>query len=450
MSDLFKSEKPLKIVKLVAENVKKLTAISITPQGNVVQITGRNGSGKTSTLNSIWWALAGATNVQSAPIRKGQEKATIKLDLGEVIVTRTFAKNDDGTARTSITVENAEGARFPSPQRMLDSLLGSLTFDPLHFARMKPKDQFDALAAFVPSIDFGRIEGLNRTDFEKRTAVKRRARDLAGQVTAIEIPETIPERVDESALVDELAAVGKHNGDIEARQARREAASRDVERLREESAAETQRADDLRRQAAEADTKAAGLLARADELAEKLATAPALDEPKDQAEIRRRLDDAKRTNALLDRAARRDQLKEEQRTAEAEAQALTDRIQGRDREKQEAIAAAKLPVDGLGFGPDCITLNGLPFDQASDAEQLRTSIAVAMASNPKLRVILVRDGSLLDDNGWKLLAEMADAADCQVWIESVNSSGKVGIVLEDGHVVSTPESRNLSMETVSA
>ena len=41
---------------------------------------------------------------------------------------------------------------------------------------------------------------------------------------------------------------------------------------------------------------------------------------------------------------------------------------------------------------------------------------------------------LLDENGMKLLAEMADANDFQVWIERVDSSGKVGIVLCDGHV----------------
>lgn len=49
----------MKIVQLTAENVKRLTAVSIAPDGNLVQITGRNGQGKTSVLDAIWWALAG-------------------------------------------------------------------------------------------------------------------------------------------------------------------------------------------------------------------------------------------------------------------------------------------------------------------------------------------------------------------------------------------------------
>ena len=38
----------MKIVKLEAQNVKRLKAVEITPQGNTVVIGGRNGQGKTS------------------------------------------------------------------------------------------------------------------------------------------------------------------------------------------------------------------------------------------------------------------------------------------------------------------------------------------------------------------------------------------------------------------
>ena len=72
--------------------------------------------------------------------------------------------------------------------------------------------------------------------------------------------------------------------------------------------------------------------------------------------------------------------------------------------------------------------------QIVTVEQLRTSIAIAMALNPKLRVIRVRDGSLLDEESLKLIADMADKEDYQVWCERVDSSGKIGFVLENGHL----------------
>ena len=75
-----------------------------------------------------------------------------------------------------------------------------------------------------------------------------------------------------------------------------------------------------------------------------------------------------------------------------------------------------------------------PFDQASDAERLRASCAIAMRGDAKLRVLRVRDGSLLDEDSLRLLSEMAEAEDWQCWVERVDTSGKVGIVIEDGKV----------------
>ena len=64
---------------------------------------------------------------------------------------------------------------------------------------------------------------------------------------------------------------------------------------------------------------------------------------------------------------------------------------------------------------------------------------MAMAMNPTLRIIRVRDGSLLDEDAMKLLAEMAAKNDSQIWIERVDSSGRVGVVLEDGRIKPTIE-----------
>ena len=52
----------------------------------------------------------------------------------EVIVTRKFSKRDDGNTDTSVVVEQSKDARFTSPQKLLDSSLGALRFDPLAFA----------------------------------------------------------------------------------------------------------------------------------------------------------------------------------------------------------------------------------------------------------------------------------------------------------------------------
>ena len=108
----------MQIIGLVAENYKRLRVVEITPKGRVIQITGKNGQGKTSVLDAIWAALVGAKAMPDKPVRKGADRARIKLDLGELVVTRTIAPGGTHT----LTVENAKGTKIASPQGMLDAV----------------------------------------------------------------------------------------------------------------------------------------------------------------------------------------------------------------------------------------------------------------------------------------------------------------------------------------
>ena len=46
--------------------------------------------------------------------------------------------------------------------------------------------------------------------------------------------------------------------------------------------------------------------------------------------------------------------------AEAEAKALTAKLEQIDKEKNAAIAKAAMPVEGLGFGEDVVMFDGFP------------------------------------------------------------------------------------------
>ena len=441
--------KNLKIVALKAENIKKLVAVEIRPDGNMVELTGKNGQGKTSVLDAISWALEGAGVIQGEPIRKGQAKAWVSLDLGEIIVKRTFKKSEAGETTSSITVESKDGARFPTPQAMLDSLMGKLAFDPLAFARMSPKEQFDSLKKLVPGVDFEEIERLNRVDFERRTNINRKAKEARAAVAALAVSEEGPTvLVNVDSLVSDLEKAGEQNAETERRKARREAVAVEIKTgnvlLNEIIIVAEKRAHEIVEEARlkseavvdEAKKKHEDLAAKLSELQGKLDAAPELPEIVDLSSISKKIEEARVENIVrLDRMKKVAERDEADRL-EAEAAGLTEAMQGREKDKREKVAAAKLPVQGLTFGEGAILMNGVPFEQASDAEQLRASIAIAMNLNPRLRVIRVRDGSLLDERSMALLSEMAKDQDYQVWIERVDGSGKVGFVLEDGHVKS--------------
>jgi hypothetical protein len=351
---------------------------------------------------------------------------------------------------------------------------------------MKPKDQFDELRQFVPDIDFEGVERDNKKDFERRTDLNRQAKQSRAAADLIVVPLNLPvHELDISDMLDRFERAGKANSEIELRTERRRNTQQRVDQLRldatqivatvgdrqaeiskkaaekcadfdrrvqalqeqirvllEQSVAVTQKCDeDVAAVATRATEAATAKTREADELTLKLEEAGPLPEPVDLAALRAEIEEARSTNALIARRDTRTAHLVQADDAEAAAKDLTATMEARTAAKEAAIAAAALPVPGITFGDGAILLNGLPFNQASSAEQLRTSVAIGMASAPALRVMLVRDGSLLDEDGMRLLGEMAEEHDCQVWVETVRSDGRVGFVLEDGHLASTPATR---------
>ena len=455
----------MNIVKLQAENIKRIVAVEIEPDGALVQITGRNGAGKSSILDAIWWALAGERSHQSAPIRKGSDTARIRLDLGDVIVTRQFAKRAvaEGAPEgapdavvTRITVETAEGARFPSPQTMLDALLGSLSFDPLAFARASDRAQVEMLAGLC-GVDLATVERANKGDFDRRRDCNRDAKQKRSAAGQIAVPSDTPDaEISVAELAQKLRTVEAENRAHDRERSGREGTAARISRERSDAdaierlGAETVEAAE--RRAADLRSEADAVLARANIEQQKAEQqARSMREPADKAEARllsldpvdpdtdtepfqQKIEDAERVNRDVAAAERKHALSLDAIEAERKAKALTDSMDARRRKVANAIAAADLGIEGLTVQDGRVMLGAVPFEQASDAERLRLSCAIAMRGDAKLKVLRVRDGSLLDADSLALLREMAESADYQVWIEMVDSSGTVGIVIEDGRV----------------
>lgn len=425
----------MRIISLHAENIKKVVAVDINPSGDVVKISGANGNGKTSVLDCIYWALKGTAGIQGQPIRAGQEKARIKLNMGEIIVERRFTEKG-----TSLIVENAEGSRFQSPQKMLDEMLGALSFDPLAFSRMKPVDQFNELRRIIKlDIDIDELDRLNAGDYQKRTDINREAKSLRAQAEAISIHGILVEDIDENAILDRIENAGEKNSSIESQRQRRLQSQRSVDEKKANANTLRAKAAELRAQADRADAQAKEADEQATGLQEVLDEMSPLPAAVDISELRAELDNARLENGKRQNLVKRREIEKQAEELEANSTKITERMEARTKTKNDAIAAVKMPVDGLGFGNGIVFYNGVPFDQASSAEQLRVSVAIAMQANPKIRIIRITDGSLLDENSMAMIAEMAGDQDYQVWVELVDTSGKIGIVIEDGAVAAVNE-----------
>lgn len=424
----------MKIIKLEIENVKRITVVEITPVGNMVEINGPNASGKTSVLDSIYWLLAGTKDMDRQPIRRGASEAIIKADLGDLKVTRKLTATG-----TTLTIERADGTRLEKPQAILDRLTGKLAFDPLGFSRMKPKEQFEQLRKLVKlSIDMDEMDKLNASDFAKRTDLNREAKAMRAREATGFPPDLPKEPIDITELSNQVAAAVQANADTDREKESRATIRAQIDSLAKRAVENRMRAESIRAEAAQ---KVAAEIKEAESREE---SARNLQNEQDRKQplpgmivvddLKKKIAEAVETNKAVERKRQSDAAFEKANSLELLAGSLGDAIEGRERKKREAIASAKMPVAGLGFGKDEVMLNDLPFEQASDAEQLRASCAIAMAMNPDLRILRVRDGSLLDDNGLKLLSEMAELNDYQIWIERVSDDSTVGIVMEEGHV----------------
>lgn len=410
----------MKIIKLTAENLKRLQAVEITPSGHLVKISGRNAQGKSSVLDAIWYALGGGDALPAKPIRDGAEAAKVTLDLGDLVVTRRFT-----AAGSRLLVQGKDGARFPSPQGVLDRLIGRLAFDPLAFLRLDPKRQADTLRDLVElDEDLEALDAERERAYQERTTVNREVKQLDGRLAGFELPADTPtEEISASDLLERLQQTLDAQRDWDQCEQR-------LIRTRQTYQQCQSRIETLERQLREARDQLAELADAGRALAETLERQPRPDTSGLQAQLA----DIEARNARARQARERADVHQQLSDAQQRSQALTDRIGEIDRRKAAAIRSARFPLDGLGFDGHTVTYRGLPLDQASRAEQLRVSMAIAMAANPRLRVIRITDGSLLDSDSLALIEAMAAAGDYQVWLETVDETGAIGIVIEDGRV----------------
>lgn len=419
----------MKIIKLRAENVKRLVAIEISPDPGeaLVIVRGNNAAGKSSVLESIKYAFAGRASHPPKVIRDGEKHACVEVETEDLIVVRKWKEGAEETT-TEVEVRAKDGTKIPSPQKVLDKLFDALAFDALEFVTLKPKEQLELLKKLVPGADTTKLDADRKAAYDARTLIGRDLDSAQARLKAMptQKPEPAPDPADLRRQSDALrllvqkqreattnsdAAMRRVN-DMKDHVAAAEAAVVAARKRLEAAMQEAARADNA---VDAADDAAAGAPEKMEALAKEIDAAGVLATANARWAEREKL------------AARVDELK-------ADHDAKDAAIFKIDAEKSRILAEASFPVDGLGFGPEGVSYKGLPFEQASQAEQLRVSVAIGAARNPKLRVMTVREGSRLDRHGLKLLAELAKERDVQVWLEAVGEDGPASVVIVDGVV----------------
>lgn len=410
------------LIELKAENFKRLKAVELKPGKKGIQvIAGRNSQGKSSILDAIIAALCGKSSIDQVPVRVGEDSAIIEAVIDTEPPLRITRKiQQDGKSTLTITQMGEFESKIARPQQTLDSLVGKVAFDPLAFTRLRPNEQVTMLKDLVgvdtTSIDKDiqiAIQNLQDT----RSNYQYHAKQLAEMP---QFPDAKP--VDVSAELKALEEARLHNS-------QQDGITAAVDQLSTALQEEYEAAESLKLRLKETEEKIARIeyaIAEATGNSQKKIDTTQLEE-----KIKGSTAQNREFELHLQWVKAAEQLKQLEKAGKETNKQINELREKRLRTMMEA----KWPVPGLGFNSSGVTYNDLPFTQCSSAEQLRISTAIGLSQNPTIRLMLIKDGSLLDDESLKMLHELAVQHQAQIILERVGTGQPGEIVIEDGSVL---------------
>ena len=418
----------------------KLKEGAVSLHGTCWIVCGNNAAGKSAVLTLIDALLGGKKLLPDEPVRRGAKKAEGYLVIGEDDKPKyrvEMSVTVGGTYKLDITEYLDDGTPgvipLKSPQGLLNGFSGSIGFDPTRFLTMDAAKQLQTLKD-VLGLDFSAQDAERRRVYDQRAAINAQVKSLESQLGAMPMrhPNTPVKEVDAQEVLTQLQQATEQAGDIQQlidgikRQeyivARHEARitqiDQEIAKLQEERA-------EIHGDIISATTEIATLKTKGRDLRAAVI---------DPAPLKEQLTDLQAINRRVQENLRRDELAGQLEQARQAGNALTEQMARIDEAKAAVMSAAPFPVPGLSFGDDGLLFHGIPFTQASSAEQLRVSVAMGLALNPKLPVLLIREGSLLDAESQQMVRDMADAAGAQVIMEVVGHPANASITIADGEL----------------
>jgi len=480
----------MKIIKLEAENIKRLTAIDITPNKNIVEITGKNEAGKSTVLDSIIYALCGKSEIDVEPLKQGENRGEIRLDLGKYIVTRTFLESGNTNIKVELSEEEAE---VKKPQSALDKLYVDITFDPFKFINADKKEQREMLLKLInlkvdqdylckfsqfQSTESDPLKNIKRhLDFSMivRKEKKKEYEAIKAQADAIVIPEDKLDikHVSVKDLTDKKDQMYKDQKAIDNMREKKNICKErlglyDKERAKnseaikefkneilEQEAKNTEAIENLKAEILKQEEKNAKAIQKikdkistseeeGSEIERKIvSTANELhelgkivDKTKDIdfTEIDEQIKNVEENNKIADMIHKTRVLAEQIETTKARVKKSEENVQAIRDYKESLLANVNMPLEGLGFDEEGnVTLDNIPLSQRGTSQKIIIGLKIGAAMNPKLRVALIKHGNDIDDDNMAKMAEWAAENDYQIWVERVASSKKGdAIYIEEG------------------
>lgn len=139
----------LRSIYLELENFKNIQKMIVNINGQSMLFMGKNQTGK-STLIQAMVASMNSKLLPSEPIKKGEERATIRHIIGgnvngqpKTYISDIYFTQNDKKGRLVVT--NEKGEVLPSPASLMKSIIGNTSIDPMAWLGYKKEERLKML-----------------------------------------------------------------------------------------------------------------------------------------------------------------------------------------------------------------------------------------------------------------------------------------------------------------
>ena len=474
----------MKTTKIVIKNLFGIREEAL--DGRSVELAGPKGSGKTSVLDAIRYALTNRSD-RDYIIHQG-------ADEGEIIIETDTGLSIDRKTRTTKadTVKVRDGSMLQTrPAEFLSGIFTPLQLNPVAFTQLSRQEKNRVILSLIDfawdmnwikeqfgeipqGVDYSKhilevlsdIQAESGIYFQSRQNLNRDIRNK--QAFIADIAKDIPPHYDAARWeayptrekYQELERIREANSRIERAKsfregfdakkrgleaeraiqltaieqdisAQREAITGDIQRMEAQIAAAREKLDGLAQRRKEReeleDARFRESLAKL-ERDVGVADQYAEQEVQDTSALSAELDEAEQMRSHLNEYRRMRDMQTELDELTARSQALTDKIELARELPATILAQATIPVEGLTVEDGVPLIHGLPISNLSDGELLELCVDITVSKPGQLGIILVDGAERLDSVSRERLYAKCKAKGLQLIATRVTDTEELEVV----------------------
>jgi DNA repair exonuclease SbcCD ATPase subunit len=407
--------------------------------GKFVEISGKNGIGKTSVIEAIKSGLKGGSTAQL--LHNGAEKGEIVIVLDDGMEIRKTISNSNAKLDVS-----KNGHKISKPQSLLDELADLLSANPVQFLTADKKDRLNILLEALPlelpkteiettlknneiniNVPSGHalqvISSVHKEIYDERTYNNRAAKEKSSAINQLKDaindidfePAEVEIKIAELAAKETQMRAKKDEYDTEINDNYTHSIDDATEQYQDSLKIIQDVFENAKKQAAEHKQKKKDELNRhftekMGELTSELAT---LREKQKQA------GSLQKTKELIE------QYKKEQSNFEMKSSNLTAALDYLKYTKESLLQ--DLPIQGLEIIDGEIYLNDVTFDKLNTAKQIEVAIEIAKLRAKDLKLICVDGLERFDTDNYNEFKKQALASDLQMIVTKVSNDEQLAI-----------------------